>query len=230
MRRKCSCEIEEYLQTLEQFKNHERKQRTEQVLSYSSAGERFLDKTFEQFLPSAQTGNALRRAKQFVLSVLNASNRVRGIIYIGPVGTGKTHLAASIYNELRNNGRACVFSTVPELLDRIRATYRTESIESEDGILGALKKCDVLFLDDLGAERHKGEDWAAEKLFTIFDARYRNYLPIIGTTNCQPNDLEEKLGARTMSRIREMCELVPCLGDDFRRQQNTSAAGGSRHL
>lgn len=227
IRRRCECLQEENLKAVERFKNYGRQQYFERYFSYSTLGPRFEGKTFETFEPSAHTSAALKKAKQFVLSALNAKSpedKAKGLIFIGPVGTGKTHLASAIYNELRKNEKACIFVNVLELLDRFRASYRVDSSESEEELLTAVKKCDLLVLDDLGAERHKRDvdDWATEKLFNIFDYRYRNYLPVIGTTNCQPADLEDKLGPRTMSRIREMCELTPCLGEDYRKRQRNN--------
>lgn len=228
IKRRCECYVQENTEIIERAKNYGRIQQIERYFSYSTLGPRFTDKTFEAFEPSAQTSLALKKAKQFVITALNAKNpeeKAKGLVFIGPTGTGKSHLAAAIYNELRKHEKTSVFITVPELLDRIRATYRTQATENEDEILAAIKKCDLLVLDDIGAERHRGEDdWATEKLFTIFDTRYRQYLPVIGTTNCQPDELEEKLGIRTMSRVREICELVPCLGDDYRRRNRVTAS------
>ncbi len=226
VRKRCECEELEYQTVLARYTGYADRCRAQRYFDASTLGQRFMSKTFEQFTPNAQTSVALRKSKQFVLQALHgeASVRVAGLLFIGPVGTGKSHLAAAIYNELKNNGKNCVFISVPDLLDRLKASYSSDALGREADVLEVIKQCELLVLDDVGAERHTGEeDWASERLFAIFDHRYRNMLPTIGTTNCQPNILEDKLGARTMSRLREMCELVPCLGNDYRK---TKAVAG----
>ncbi|EGW40487.1 prophage LambdaBa02, DNA replication DnaC domain protein [Desulfosporosinus sp. OT] len=220
IRRRCQCMLRKNIEAVERAKNFERTQRYERYFSFSTLGKRFSSKSFENFKASKETAAALRKTKEFVNKIIKATSsdeeRAQGVILIGPVGTGKSHLAAAAFNKLKES-KACIFVNVPELLERIRASYSSKSNEREDDIVNAVKQCDVLILDDLGSERHKGDDdWATEKLFTIVDFRYRNMRPIFCTTNCQPNSLEDKIGPRIMSRLREICDLTPCLGEDYR--------------
>ena len=60
----------------------------------------------------------------------------------------------------------------------------------------------MLILDDLGAE--KPSDWVKEQLYVIINRRYENMLPTIITTNCTMNELKDRIGERTASRIIEM--------------------------
>ncbi|MRB85087.1 hypothetical protein GH851_31765, partial [Bacillus thuringiensis] len=83
----------------------------------------------------------------------------------------KTHLAAAIANELSKQGFIVVFQSVPELLQRIRSTFNSDNKENETQIMRALLECDLLILDDIGAE--KTTEWVEEKLFNVIDGRYR---------------------------------------------------------
>ena len=217
---RCQCVVQKNIDAIEKAKNYERKLRHERYLAYSSLGNRFANKSFENFRISSDTSTALKESKRFVQTVMKATTeeeRARGVILIGPVGAGKSHLAAAVFNSLKET-KTCIFVNVPELLARIMATYNSKSRESEEEILNAVKQCDVLILDDLGAERHKNndDDWATEKLFTIVDSRYRNMRPIFSTTNCTPEILEDKVGPRVISRLCEMCLLISCNGPDYR--------------
>ena len=72
-------------------------------------------------------------------------------------------------------------------------------------------------LDDLGAENQT--DWVLEQLYSIVNARYEAERPIVATTNLMPDELSERLGPRTVSRLVEICgDLIPLYGEDKRRE------------
>ncbi|MGE0994210.1 ATP-binding protein, partial [Bacillus sp. GMa5/2] len=78
-------------------------------------------------------------------------------------------------------------------------------------IMALLMKCDVLVLDDLGAE--KPSEFAAEFLYTIVDYRYSTWRRMIITSNCSDEELKERLGhlqgGRILDRLREGCYKIP---------------------
>ena len=78
-----------------------------------------------------------------------------------------------------------------------------------------LTSVDLLHLDDLGAE--KRTDWVLEQLYAIVDARYEEQRSMVVTTNLDQPALEEQIGARTVSRLVEICgDPLPLFGDDQR--------------
>src|SRR5690606_36955822 len=110
-----------------------------------------------------------------------------------------THLAAAVHNHLTKHGKVVVFISMPELLNKIKATFNENNKETEEQILKALRICDLLIIDDLGAE--KTSEWVQEKLFTIIDTRYKRQKPIMATSNIRPADLIDKIGKRAYDRI-----------------------------
>jgi DNA replication protein DnaC len=74
---------------------------------------------------------------------------------------------------------------------------------------------DLLHLDDLGAE--KTSAWVLEQLYSIVNARYEAQKSILITTNLQREALAEQIGERTVSRLEEMCEILPLTGADKRK-------------
>lgn len=138
----------------------------------------------------------------------------RGLYLCGGVGSGKTHLAVAVLNELIRKKRVpSLFVTVPELLDNLRETYNKPG-RNLDEWMDAVQNADFLVLDDLGSER--ATEWVRERIFVIVDYRYRETLPTIFTSNIGPMDLATKLGQRTASRILDMCEGIQIESDDYR--------------
>jgi DNA replication protein DnaC len=138
----------------------------------------------------------------------------RGLYFCGGVGTGKTHLAVAVMNELIRKKRIpSLFVTVPELLDNLRETYNKPG-RNLDEWMDAVQNAEFLVLDDLGSERTT--EWVRERIFVIVNHRYREALPTIFTSNIGPKDLAEQLGERTASRIIAMCDWIALEGDDYR--------------
>jgi DNA replication protein DnaC len=74
---------------------------------------------------------------------------------------------------------------------------------------------DLLHLEDLGTE--KRTDWVLEQLYSLINERYEQQRSIMVTTNLGVKDLEDQIGARTVSRIVEMCgDPLPLYGEDRR--------------
>ena len=104
---------------------------------------------------------------------------------------------------------------VTDLLADIRTTFEERSDRSYVDLLDRLAEVDLLHLDDLGAE--KTSPWVLEQLYSIINARYEDERSTVITTNLFPDALAEQIGERTVSRLEEMCTLVPLYGEDARR-------------
>jgi len=141
-------------------------------------------------------------------------------LFQGNTGSGKTHLACAIANELIDKGHTVKFIPVTELLDKIKATFDAQ-YESEDGFIKPLRDCDLLILDDLGAERTTS--WTMAKLHNLIDYRYSNYKPTIITTNLLSGELSSVLDTRTVDRIldvhKERFTILNLAVDSYRKQR-----------
>jgi DNA replication protein DnaC len=179
--------------------------------------------------------DALKISKKFVA---NFPEQDVGLLFIGPCGVGKTHLAVAILRDLiqtkdiRGN-----FSDFRELIRNIQNSYTPDSAVSETDILAPVFESDVLVLDELGAKRSSA--WVEETVFYIINHRYNHKKLTVFTSNFPDVDAEEdtrqpmfkksgfdkrgddtlvdRIGVRLRSRIYEMCKVVRMDGDDFRK-------------
>jgi DNA replication protein DnaC len=139
----------------------------------------------------------------------------RGLWLEGDVGTGKTTLAMLVSKRAIEAGHSVAIYSLPRLLARIRRTYDGDAGElSYLEFFRRLTSVDLLHIDDLGAE--KRSDWVLEQLYAIVDERYASNRSVLVTTNLDVTALEGQIGARTVSRLAEMCETLPMYGDDRR--------------
>jgi DNA replication protein DnaC len=182
----------------------------------SGLSKRMKGYTLGNFRPTVS--NAAGRARVKVDGYLEdwEENREagKGLYFCGGVGTGKTHLAVAVMNELiRKKRTPSLFVTVPELLDNLRETYNKPG-RNLDEWMDVVQNAEFLVLDDLGSERTT--EWVRERIFVIVNHRYREALPTVFTSNIGPKDLAEQLGERTASRIIAMCDWIALEGDDYR--------------
>jgi DNA replication protein DnaC len=153
--------------------------------------------------------------RRYVARIEENLDRGRGLWIQGDVGTGKTTLAMLISKAALAAGRSVAIYSLPRLLNLLR-----ESMDSQEGKLDYLDRLtavDLLHIDDLGAENRT--DWVLEQLYSIVNARYEAERAIVATTNLMPDELSERLGPRTVSRLVEICgDLIPLFGEDRRRE------------
>lgn len=154
-------------------------------------GLRYRDCSFES--TQVHAGN---RVAWEVLQKIYEGQAVSALLH-GVPGTGKTHLAVALLNELECKwpSGTYVYWTMPEFVHA-----RLESIDGDrPDPLEQCLRAHVLVLDDLGTENRT--EWVQAALYEIVDARYRNCLPTVLITNCELERIEEWYGSRILSRF-----------------------------
>ena len=174
---------------------------------------------------------------------LNAAQGIEKpfLTFMGPVGSGKTHLAVSVLKRLiMEHGFQGKFLDFTSFLGDLRHTYASKS--SENSILEPLFNAEVLVIDELGKGRTENE-WQLEKLDDLINQRYNFSKITILTTNYLHSDykydprkmglkeiptnesfwkqnLQDRIGARMYDRLLQSSRFLVFLGvESFRRRQ-----------
>ena len=120
-------------------------------------------------------------------------------------------------------GRSVAIYSLPRLLAEIRTTFDDDRANSYVDLLDRLTSVDLLHIDDVGAE--KTSPWVLEQLYAIVNARYEAQRSMTITTNIlERESLAEQITPRTVSRLEQMCEVIPVCGSDHRQSVGRRAS------
>jgi DNA replication protein DnaC len=128
------------------------------------------------------------------------------LVFTGPYGCGKTHLAAAIANARADIGQPPLLISVSNLLDHLRATFSPNSPVSLDRRFEELRSAPLLILDALGEQ--SPTPWANEKLFQLIDYRHLNKLPTVITTAKYLDEVDPRILSRIQdTRLCNICAI-----------------------
>ena len=151
----------------------------------------------------------------------------KGVVFFGPVGTGKTFAAGCIANALLDREIPVLMTNFPKLL-ALSAEDREVSWTEE---IQKMQNYSLVILDDFGAERES--EYALEKIFYVIDERCKSGKPFILTTNLTSEEMKHAKDLkhqRIYDRIREQCGFVVCNTKNYRDEEAKKTHSGLREL
>lgn len=142
----------------------------------------------------------------------NFSKESPNILIFGATGIGKTHISLAISRVVFEKGFNVIYMSAPDLFsslekERFNQEKPVETLES-------LTECDLLIIDDLGAEFTTS--FTTSMLYNIINTRILMCLPTIITANLIPSELQQRYGERIASRLIGCYEHLRFLGSDIR--------------
>lgn len=181
----------------------ERKQRIwAHRLGRAAIPERFADRTLQSYVVTCEHSKAaLSTAQDYADRFEEVMKKGSCLIFCGDVGTGKTHLAIGIANEILKRDYQPVFVSVIKAIRKIKETYSRDSELTEDDAIKSFIEPDLLILDEVGVQF--GSETEKLYLFEIINGRYEQMKPTLLISNLGTKDLEGFIGSRVMDRLRE---------------------------
>lgn len=141
----------------------------------------------------------------------------RGLLMWGRAGSGKTRLLHACIRYLTiNKLLKCTYFDSRTFFQLLRSTYDANHAErpSESEALESFASPLVVALDEFVKPR---TDWERETLFFLINERYKRGNAMLIATNYTPEQMADEFDERVISRLHEMCSLLPVEGEDFRK-------------
>lgn len=209
----CQCEQEEREELKRQEEYREKMARIQRIRDASLIESKYREATFSSYKVVDQNRKVYQIAKKYADNFPRMLKENQGIIFWGPVGTGKSFTAACIANELLAGQTPVIMTSFVKILQNLQASQQDEA-----SYISMLNNASLLILDDLGTERNT--DYALEKVYNVIDSRSRETKPMILTTNLTLSDMldvEDIRYKRIYDRIFETCLPVEVSGESFRK-------------
>jgi DNA replication protein DnaC len=219
--------------------------RSARMIQQARIPQRYAKCTFDSYDTKGSVDRSLKAALIQARSFVNTyplETDGKGLLFIGSIGVGKTHLAVATLRALIvERGAKGLFYDYRDLLKELQNSYERKRHQSEREILAPVFDADVLVLDEIGAA--KASDWAGDTITHIVNTRYNDSKSTIVTTNLanlppgapatrdnfaapQQETLGDRIGERMRSRLQEMCVVIEMMGED-RRQKDKRARFGN---
>ncbi len=173
---------------------------------------------FEDFKLSYYTDPAAQKRMSAVLALSkdfaeNFSKSTRqNLLFMGNTGLGKTHLSLSIAGVVLEKGYDVIYGSAYNLFSKMESEHFGEHTNRfYEAVLG----CDLLIIDDLGAEFVS--PYIQTLVYNIVNTRILTGKPTIVNTNLSMKEIETRYTPRVASRFIGEYTAKAFMGNDVRQ-------------
>lgn len=185
------------------------------MLANAAIPERFIGRTLDTFKAGEEgQQRAVGIVRQYIETFQREALKTgSSLIFAGPPGTGKSHLAAAILQGVLSP--RVRYMTCMDMIRAVRETWRRDSEVSESKMLRYLETLDLLVIDEIGVQY--GTEGEQTILFDVLDRRYRAMKPVVLLTNQDKAGFRAYVGDRVFDRLTETGRWVPFAWESYRR-------------
>jgi DNA replication protein DnaC len=133
---------------------------------------------------------AIDRRQVMDLAELGFIDRCEAVLFVGPSGVGKSRLATALGVRACEGGYRVEYHRAPELFPILHTAMADDSL---DELLDALRKPQLMIIDELGAGTRKPEQDFGALFYELVSARYRRGSLLV-VSNFEVTDWAKKLG------------------------------------
>jgi len=196
--------------------------RVEAMIKEAAVPARFIGRTLDNFVAATDAErNALDIARDFAVRFEAHMKRGDCLVFSGPPGTGKSHLATAVLQALMP-AHCGLYATCLSIVRAVRDTWRSGSENSETEVLNMYGSVPLLVIDEIGVQY--GTDGERTILFEVLDRRYRDMRPTILLTNQDKAGFKMFVGDRAFDRLTETARWVVFNWPSYRPTARREAA------
>lgn len=187
------------------------------LLESAAIPARHHDCDFASFIATTPSQQAVLDAcRDYAEHFSQAAAAGSGLVFSGPVGTGKNHLATAIARTVLGMGRSVLQVTAYELILRLRQTWKkSDDGPSEADVIRQFAAVDLLIIDEIG--KQFGSKGGEVQLFAVINRRYLDMKPTIVMSNESVQGIERYMGIAAFDRLCERGMLLEFDGPSYRR-------------
>lgn len=197
---------EDETRVLEQEKKLEEKNRLNHYRQ--TVPERFFKESLDTYkVDNDEKYTALNKTRSFVKAAKYMDFHT--LIFLGSVGTGKTHLACGIIRECGG-----LYRLASSIVEEIRRAKSFRNTETEADILYKYGQESLLIIDEIGRSSSATDE--QYMIYQIINERYNRRKPTVLISNQTKKDFLQYIGVATADRLTESAEVVELMGKSYR--------------
>ncbi len=183
-------------------------------------------RTLEDF--DFRFNESIKRSRIYDLATCQYLAEARDVLFMGPPGVGKSHLAQALGYQAVKNGHSVLYSSIFDLVRDL--AVEEEEATGKRSRLNKYLKCELLIIDDMGIKLLPGR--TGEHLFEIVMRRHQLRSTIM-TSNRPLEEWGKLIGdvpaaTAILDRFMSQAEIIQIAGKSYRLKDRAGNSGKSK--